>query len=250
MTDESSNEHPRPARGVAGLVLAGGAGQRFGGPKALARTPGGKPWLEVAVDLLRSVRCDPVWVVLGAEGERAEDLVPAPARVVHASDWARGLSATLAAGITAARREGCDAVVIMPVDTPDASASAVSRIIEAAGERPRSALVQATYGGRPGHPVLVGANHFDPLVVTLEAAPEGDRGARPYLLERGVLEVECADLWDGADIDERPLPPSGTAARNRRSGPVDHDVERRIATEHPVDLTPHEGGDAGSHGGR
>lgn len=192
-----------PVPGVAGLVLAGGAGTRFGGPKALAKTPEGTPWLRIAVDLLRSSGCDPLWVVLGAQGRRAEALVPEGARIVHASEWARGLSATLAAGLGAARAGGADALVIMPVDTPDASASAITRIVDAAGDRPREALVQAMYGGVPGHPVLVGADHFDPLA----AALGGDRGARPYLVAQGVLEVECGDLWDGADIDERSTPP-------------------------------------------
>ena len=186
--------------GVAGLVLAAGAGRRFGGPKALARTPEGTPWLQVAVGLLRSAGCDPVWVVLGAGAERAAELVPDGARAVHASDWARGLSATLASGLAAASEGGAAAVVIMPVDTPDASASAVVRIIAAAGNRPHEALVQATYGGAPGHPVLVGADHFGSLAKALS----GDRGARPYLVAHGALEIECGDLWDGSDIDEPP----------------------------------------------
>ena len=198
--------HPPPenalasaaARGVAGLVLAGGAGRRFGGPKALATTPDGTPWLEIAVDLLRSAGCEPVWVALGADGERAEALVPQGALIVHSPDWASGLSATLAAGLTAARDGGAQALVIMPVDTPDASAAAVARIVAAAGARPRDALVQATYDGAPGHPVLIGAEHFAALERTLA----GDRGARPYLVDHGVREIECADLWSGADVDE------------------------------------------------
>ncbi|WP_198519629.1 MULTISPECIES: NTP transferase domain-containing protein [unclassified Microbacterium] len=190
------------AIGVAGLVLAGGAGSRFGGPKALATTPDGTPWIRIAVDLLRSAGCEPVWVALGAEGERAEALVPQGAVIVHSPHWTSGLSATLAVGLAAAREDGAEALVIMPVDTPDASAAAVARIVEAGGARPRGMLVQATYAGVPGHPVLIGAGHFAPL----EAALTGDRGARAYLVAHGVVEIECGDLWSGADIDEAPAP--------------------------------------------
>jgi CTP:molybdopterin cytidylyltransferase MocA len=188
---------------VGGLVLAGGAGTRFGGPKALAMTADGTPWLRLAVDVLRAGGCDPVWVALGAEAERAAALVPDGVLVVRAPGWAQGLSATLAAGLAAAREgadAGIDAIVITPVDTPDASATAVARIVNAAGDRPRARLVQATYGGTPGHPVLVGADHF----AALERALAGDRGARPYLVAHQVLEIECADLWSGEDIDEAP----------------------------------------------
>lgn len=207
MTHAPRPENALPAQRAAGLVLAGGAGRRFGGPKALATTSEGTPWLRIAVDLLRSAGCDPIWVVLGAGAERAEALVPDSARIVHASDWERGVSATLAAGLVAARAGGAVALVIMPVDTPDASASAIARVVAAAAGRPREALVQATYGGAPGHPVLVGADHFDPLA----AALGGDRGARPYLVAHSVLEVECGDLWDGSDIDELPAATSASS---------------------------------------
>jgi CTP:molybdopterin cytidylyltransferase MocA len=201
--------HPSPvndAPRVGGLVLAGGAGTRFGGPKALAMTADGTPWLRLAVELLRAGGCDPVWIALGAEAERAATLAPDGVMIVRARGWAQGLSATLAAGLASARGDGdagdagVDAIVITPVDTPDAPASAVARIVSAAGDRPRARLIQATYGGRPGHPVLVGADHFAALERTLT----GDRGARPYLVAHHVLEIECADLWSGEDIDGTP----------------------------------------------
>ena len=189
-----------PSPRLGGLVLAGGAGTRFGGPKALATTPDGTPWLRLAVEMLRAGGCDPVWVALGAEAQRAELLVPDGALIVHAPGWAAGLSATLAAGLTAAREDGVNALVMTPVDTPDAPPSAVARVTAAAGSRPDAELVQATYRGKPGHPVLVGADHF----AALAAALAGDRGARPYLVAHDVVEIECGDLWSGADVDEAP----------------------------------------------
>ncbi|GAA1730675.1 nucleotidyltransferase family protein [Microbacterium paludicola] len=187
------------APAVCGIVLAAGAGTRFGGPKALARTPDGTPWIARAVDALRAGGCDDVLVVLGAGEGEAAALVPPGAREVVADDWAEGVSASLRAGIAAARRREPDAVVILPVDTPDTPPEAVARVLAAALDAPRAALVQATYAGRPGHPVLLGADHLDAVA----ASVSGDRGARPYLAAHDAHQVECADLWSGSDVDHR-----------------------------------------------
>jgi len=90
-----------------------------------------------------------------------------------------------------------DAVVIVPVDVPTLSAAMVARVAFGAS---RMTLRQAAFGGRPGHPVAIGADHFAPLL----AALDGDTGARPYLRAHGVELVECGDLGSGDDEDLRP----------------------------------------------
>lgn len=179
---------------MTGIVLAAGAGSRFGGPKALARTPDGTPWLTLAVEALDDGGCDEVVVVLGAGADAALPLIPAAARAVVALDWAVGLSRSLHAGLEAAA--GADGVVIVPVDTPELPAGAVARVIFAAAD-PAGALVRATYQGGPGHPVLVGANWW-PM---LRAELDGDAGAGPFLVRHGARAVECGDLWSGRDRD-------------------------------------------------
>jgi CTP:molybdopterin cytidylyltransferase MocA len=181
--------------GVCGVVLAAGAGTRFGGPKALARTPGGTPWLARAVEALRAGGCDEVVVVLGAGADAADGLVPADARLVVATDWQGGLSRSLTAGLHAVG--AADRIVIVPVDTPDLPAAAVSRVLAAAPSR--NTLARATYRGRPGHPVVIGAAHLDDLVADLV----GDSGAGHYLDRHGAGAVECGDLWSGRDLDRR-----------------------------------------------
>lgn len=180
---------------VTGVVLAAGAGTRFGGPKALARDPGGTPWMAQAVRALEDGGCTDVLVVLGAEADRAVGLLPSSARVVVAHDWAGGLSRSLAAALDAAA--GADAVLVVPVDTPGLPAAAVQRIRDAAGSAPRAALVRAVYDDRPGHPVLLGAEHWP----SLRGELAGDVGAGPFLARRSATPVECGDLWSGADRD-------------------------------------------------
>lgn len=180
----------------AGLVLAAGAGRRFGGPKALARDSLGVPWVERAVRALREGGCDPVVVVLGAAADSAGRLVPAGTTVVHAEAWAEGVSASLRAGLAAVASTAAPAVVVVPVDTPDLPAAAVARL---AGRAGAGALAFAAYAGEPGHPVVIGRDHWN----ALSAEIRGDVGARPYLRAQGAEAVECRDLWSGADRDVR-----------------------------------------------
>lgn len=179
---------------VAGIVLAAGAGTRAGGPKALRLDAERMPWLYRAVVALREGGCDSVLVVLGAEAARAAALVPAGASVVVAEDWADGLSASLRAGLAAAPAEATVAVVTL-VDLPRLPAAAVERLLAAPLEP--ATLRRATYDGRPGHPVVIGRDHW----AAAAASAEGDRGAGRYLRRQGAESVELSDLWDGADDD-------------------------------------------------
>ncbi|MCU1410838.1 MAG: nucleotidyltransferase family protein [Rhodoglobus sp.] len=176
---------------ITGIVLAAGAGTRAGGPKALLRMPDGTPWLELAATALLDGGCSRVIVVLGAQARIARPLVPIDDRVttVVAMEWEQGMSESLRIGLAAA--DG-DAALITLVDLPELPAAVVRRVLDAPG-----ALRQATYGGRPGHPVYIAAEHWVPVAATLT----GDHGARAYLVQHGVDEVDCADLWDGADRD-------------------------------------------------
>lgn len=179
---------------VHGIVLAAGAGARAGGPKALRHDGDGMPWLGRAVDALRSGGCHSIAVVLGADAFRARALVPAGIEIVLAADWAEGLSASLRAGLAAAATDATAAVITL-VDLPGLPAAAVSRLI---GEPLTGAtLRRASYASRPGHPVVIGREHW----VAAAASADGDHGAGRYLSAQGAELVDCSDLWDGADED-------------------------------------------------
>ncbi len=172
-----------------GLVLAAGAGVRAGGPKALSHTPDGTPWLELACTFLRQSGCARVVAVLGAEAESARQLVPVWAETLVVENWKVGMSASLRAGLAAA--SGTAALVTL-VDLPGLPVSVGMRVMTAPG-----ALRQAMFRGSAGHPVYLAAEHWSAAAASLK----GDRGARQYLVEHGVTEVECGDLWHGQDQD-------------------------------------------------
>lgn len=180
---------------VSGVVLAAGAGSRFGGPKALASLPDGTPWVARATETLLGAGCSEVLVALGAGRAEADALVPASATVVTVPDWSEGLAASVRAALHAAAVTDADAVLLVPVDTPELPVAACQRILGTGGP-----LARATYKGEPGHPVLIERAHWTALASSID----GDRGAARYLAEHGAVSIECADLWHGRDIDTRP----------------------------------------------
>ena len=184
---------------VAGLLLAAGEGRRFGGPKALVRDADGVPWVRERVAALVAGGCSPVLTVLGAHADEVAALLPDDVVPVHASDWAQGMGASLRVGLLAVANiePQPDAVLVALVDTPGLTAAVVTRLLSAAGNAATSVLAQACYDGTPGHPVLIGRDHWDGVA----SSARGDRGARDYLRARAVQRLECADIGDGRDID-------------------------------------------------
>jgi CTP:molybdopterin cytidylyltransferase MocA len=184
---------------IAALLLAAGGGRRLGGrPKALL-SHHGRPLVEHAVRTLRDGGCAPdVHVVLGAaadEVRRRADLsgcVP-----LENPDWATGMGTSLRAGLQALAGSDTGAALVLLVDQPGVGAEAVSRV--RAAYRSPGTLAAAAYGGRRGHPVLLGAAHW----AGVAAEASGDRGARGYLAHReaDLRLVECGDVADPADID-------------------------------------------------
>jgi CTP:molybdopterin cytidylyltransferase MocA len=188
---------------VEGLLLAAGAGRRMGMPKALVSDDAGS-WLVRGVATLRDGGCARVSVVLGAEAERARPLLAGlDVSVVIADDWAEGMGASLRAGLRSLAGSADTGVVVSLVDLPDLVPEVVSRVIGAAEADGSAALARAAYAGKPGHPVLLGRDHWSGVLQTAV----GDQGARAYLAEppdgRHVVLVECGDLASGHDVDRR-----------------------------------------------
>lgn len=180
---------------VVGLLLAAGSGERFGGPKGLARDDDGTSWLLRSLQALRP--CAEVVVVVGAEAERVAALLPMSVSRVRADDWAEGMGASLRAGLGALGATAHDAALVSLVDLPDVDTAVVARLVGVAGGP--ADLARASYDGIPGHPVLIGRDHWAGVVATAT----GDRGARDYLAGHDVALVECGDLATGADVDRR-----------------------------------------------
>jgi CTP:molybdopterin cytidylyltransferase MocA len=180
------------SRVIAGLVLAAGAGTRFGSAKQLAEL-NGRPLLEHVLRTMAAVQLGRVVVVLGAAAEEILGQVD-----LHGADpvvcdrWEDGQSASLAYGLAAV--DDAEAAVVVLGDQPHLSPEAVERVLRAreAGVE----AVRASYDGEPGHPVLLEHSLFAKL-----RDVSGDRGARNLLRSVKTREVACDDLGGGEDID-------------------------------------------------
>jgi molybdenum cofactor cytidylyltransferase len=177
---------------IGGIVLAAGAGTRFGGGKQLALLDG-RPLLEHAVRGMTSAPVGRVIVVLGAEAEHVLARVDLHgAEPVVCERWSEGQSASLACGL--GEMADCEAVVVTLGDQPRVSPDAIRRVIAARGGG--AVAVRATYGSGPGHPVLLERELFDRL-----RDVSGDHGARNLLMSVRTREIPCDDLGNGADVD-------------------------------------------------
>ena len=158
---------------IAAVVLAAGAGSRFGGPKQQLLLP------RVLARLEQSP-VDEVVVVAGAYA------VQANVRVVSCPDWERGPGASLRCGLSALG-PGVEAAVVCLADGPNLSPEAVRRVVTAwrAGAGP---VVAASYAGARGHPLVLGRSAW-------EEVPDAGMRSLPAIL------VPCDDLGSPGDVD-------------------------------------------------
>jgi molybdenum cofactor cytidylyltransferase len=176
---------------TAGLVLAAGEGRRFGGTKQLAPFRG-RPLLEHALAAVAGL--SPRVVVLGHAADEIRAAVDLQgARPVTCDAWREGQAASLRCGLAALA--GAAEVLVILGDQPGITAAAVAAVAAAGGD---ADAVRATYGGVPGHPVLLRR----PLLARADEL-RGDAGFRDLLERARVQAVEIGHLADPADIDTR-----------------------------------------------
>lgn len=185
--------------GWSALILAGGAGRRFGGDGAggkLLADLGGAPVIRRVADAVVSVGFAEVISITGAgDADIRRALAGADLFISHAPDWAEGMAASLRTGVAALspKAEGvCIFLGDMPL-VPVRLCAALTQAAERTGyaARPR-------FGGKPGHPVAFARAAFADL-----AKLEGDQGATTLLNQRpgDVAYCDTDDSGAVADID-------------------------------------------------
>lgn len=103
--------------GVSAVVLAAGAGSRFGGGKLLAPFAG-KTLIETTLSGLRGAPVDETIVVVREDAEELGEVCePYGARIAENPDWAAGMSTSVRTGLAAVGPE-VRAAVFLLADQP------------------------------------------------------------------------------------------------------------------------------------
>lgn len=156
------------------LVLAAGAGSRFGSPKQLVRVSG-EPLLLRAVARATEVAGHAVTVVLGAHAADLTSMLRhSAASVVINRHWQEGLASSLRLGVSQLPT-GTQAVMVTLADQAAVTAYDLRRLAAAWRQQP-DWTIAASYEGHTGVPAIFPSHVFPALL-----ALRGDVGARPVL---------------------------------------------------------------------
>jgi CTP:molybdopterin cytidylyltransferase MocA len=149
---------------VAGLILAGGVGERYGGPKAFARLPDGRRFLAACAELLAAGGATPLLATLpvGTPALNApgiEDL-PLPAPGLPMFDSLRlGLDRLL-------RDPAWTIVVVLPVDHPLVAPATIRALAASNGD-----AAIPSHHGKHGHPVMLTRSVAERIVASELSGP-------------------------------------------------------------------------------
>jgi molybdenum cofactor cytidylyltransferase len=178
---------------ISAIVLAAGAGTRFGGTKQLTEVRG-KPMVQHAVDAATAGGADEVVVVLGhdADAVRAVLRLPSAGRWVVNHAYTSGMASSLAAGL-AHTDPASEGAVVLLADQPGITAQHVRSLLDAFRAR-RSSIVRLAFRSGPG-PALLARDMWREV-----QSLEGDVGARD-LIARYPQLVENVDVGGDAPVD-------------------------------------------------
>ena len=181
---------------IAVILLAAGAGTRFGGEKLLHPLEDGVAIAAHAARNLLAVTPDVIAVVRWGDFPLYDMLEQEGCQVTMFQGAERGMGASLAHGLAQAR--GADGWIVALADMPRIAPGTIRAVIEALQQ---GALIAApVHKGERGHPVGFGAALRDELL-----ALDGDLGARAVVDRHSdsVKLIECDDPGILFDVDRK-----------------------------------------------
>jgi CTP:molybdopterin cytidylyltransferase MocA len=166
----------------AGLILAGGEGRRWGGPKAWAVLPDGKTFLEACFGALGEAGAQPIVATLppGTDEPGIDGLMAFPLlspgldmfasikfgldRLMNFSEWEKA--------------------ALLPVDHPLVTADSVSALVNT-----KAPAAIPSFNGKHGHPICIDRGVASAIVRGVAQGPT----LREVLREVGAIDVEVDD---------------------------------------------------------
>lgn len=185
-----------PEKSPVAILLAAGAGSRFGGGKLLHPLEDGVAIAAHAVRNLLAADLPVTAVVRPGDFPTAELLEQEGCVVAVCPDAERGMGVSLAHGVSVTRDAG--GWIVALADMPRIRPATIRRVAQAL--RAGAAIVAPAYQGDRGHPVGFGARFLHEL-----QALTGDSGARVIVQRNQALVqlIDCDDPGVLLDIDRR-----------------------------------------------
>jgi len=203
---------------LAGVILAAGAGKRFGCPKALARMPepdpvssqeanetgrsqhDGESWLLRAVNLFRDAGLSTVTIVVGAEADRviAESGVETKGTAMNISwrensSWKDGRTGSIAIALQSMPNE-VQGIILHQVDFPFVLPSTIVTLIsgfnDANSDQAAGQIILPANNNRRGHPILIGRQIWPEIAALGADDPLSD------VIHRDQKRLICLDVND------------------------------------------------------
>jgi molybdenum cofactor cytidylyltransferase len=158
--------------GLAAVVLAAGASERMGRPKALLDFRG-RPFLVRILQALEALDVRPRLVVLGPDAPRIRPSIAAhECVIVEHPDPAAGPIGSLRAALTALETVRPTGILAWPVDLPHVRVATVERLLEA-HRRGGAPAVVPSFAGRRGQPVIWSQGLFTEVATSKAATLHG-----------------------------------------------------------------------------
>jgi molybdenum cofactor cytidylyltransferase len=181
---------------IAAVVLAAGAGSRFGGGKLIARLDG-RPIVAHVVDAARAAGLDPIVVVVPPTGDLDDLDLGAVRRVVNETPQ-EGLSTSVRIGLRDLDLERhVTAAVILPGDQPRVRPETIAALLDAVDATPDTPFVAARHvDDRSPNPVVARRS-----ACRLADELAGDRGFGPVLSAHPELVRWIEIAGSNPDVD-------------------------------------------------
>jgi CTP:molybdopterin cytidylyltransferase MocA len=182
---------------VAGLILAGGRGERYGVPKAFATLPDERTFLSACLEALTAGGAAPVVATVPPGTEAQAARFGAELTTIALPADGLDMFASLRLGLGRLSRDGLwRAVIVLPVDHPLIAAETVQALADT-----HAVAAIATYRGKHGHPVLLSRSLADGIVSGASLGPTLREVLRG--VERTDVNVDDAGVIANCNSPER-----------------------------------------------
>ncbi len=170
------------------IILAAGASERLGEPKALVQLTNGLTLVEFMANILHSYQLDVIVVtrekLVQPIGHILKEL---GAEIVLNRDPEAGRTGSIQCGL---RSIGSGPVLITPVDRPGFGSETIEAMLKA------GTTACPVYGGRGGHPIALSASDCERVLKAAPDTPLHD------LIEPQRIEVDAPHLHLNIDTKE------------------------------------------------